>query len=338
MGEAQLLHIGNQALSQFAPVVLACHFARLVQLDLPGTHVQLIDRQRCSSLLLLDSRLHPFVVLPVHLQGLGNLRSRVGRQLSGQRHGVGLERQDPIGAEYFVLVGRTRLQTWDKDLPHAGRMAQAHRMPATVPDIEVAHHRDPPRIRRPHGEAHTLNAIDAGHLGPQATAEIAVITFSEQVQVHFTEQQLLEAVRVFGDLFTAGPLDFQQVRLPGLELPDKQPRDLARVQAADRLAAVARQHLDAQGLRQERADKLAAVLIIVWPENRERVMVLGAYQRFDVLGRRQCSQLRLQRFFICKAHDVSPPRAVFDIGASPLNSPCNPCKGTGNQVGRFSAS
>ncbi len=211
-------------------------------------------------------------------------------------------------------------------------------MSATVPDIEVAHHRHPPSIRCPHRKTHTLHAVDAGHLGTEAAAEVAVIAFGEQVQVHFTEQQLLEAIRVFRDLLATRPLDFQQVRLARVKVPDKQTGHLARVQATDLLATVAGQYLHTQRFRQERTDKLAAVIIIVWPENRERVMVFGAYQRFDVLGRRQCRQLRLQRFFICKAHDVSPPRAVFDIGASPLNSPCNPCRGTGNQVGRFSAS
>ena len=212
-------------------------------------------------------------------------------------------------------------------------------MATAIPDIEVAHHRNTPGVRRPYGEAHTLHAIDRGHLRAQAVAEVAVIAFGKQVQVHFPQQQLLEAVRVFGDLFATGPLDLQQVGLATAEMPDKQARHRGRVEAADRLATVATQHLDAQGLRQERTDKLAAVLIIIMgPENRERIMVLGAHQRFDVLGRRHCSQFWLQRFFIRKAHDVSPPRTDFDPGLSPLSKPCKPCKGTGSQVGRFSAS
>jgi hypothetical protein len=61
-------------------------------------------------------------------------------------------------------------------------MAQAHRMAAPVPDVEIADHRDPPGIRCPHGETHAIDAIDGLQLGAEATAQIAVIAFGEQVQ------------------------------------------------------------------------------------------------------------------------------------------------------------
>jgi hypothetical protein len=94
-----------------------------------------------------------------------------------------------------------------------------------------------------------------------------VIAFGEQVQVHLAQQQLLEAVRVFGDLFATGPLDLQQVRLAAAEMPDKQAWHLSRVEAADVLAAVPGQYLDTQGFRQEGANELAALLVIMGPED-----------------------------------------------------------------------
>ena len=165
-----------------------------------------------------------------------------------------------------------------------------------------------------------------------------MIAFGKQVQVHFPQQQLAEAVGIFGDLLTAGPLDFQQVGLASAEVPNKQAWHLGGIEAAKRLTCVTRQYLDTQGLGQERTDKLAALLVIMGPQDRKRIGVLGAHQRIDVLGRRQCSQLGLQRFSLCKTHDVSPPRTGLDIGVSPLSKPCSPCRGTGSQLGRFSAS
>lgn len=60
-------------------------------------------------------------------------------------------------------------------------------MPTTVPDVKIADHRDPSGVRRPHGEAHTLHAIDRLQLRAEATAQIPVIALGEQVQIHLAE-------------------------------------------------------------------------------------------------------------------------------------------------------
>ena len=141
-------------------------------------------------------------------------------------------------------------------------------------------------------------------MGAQAIAQLAVIAFGKQVQVHFPEQ-LAEAVGVFGDLLAAGPLDLQQVALAGREMPDKQAGNRGGIQAAKPVAAVTGQHLDTQGLRQECADNLAALLIVVGAEERKRIRMFGAHQGFNILGCRHDREFRLQRFFMCKAHDFS---------------------------------
>ncbi|KAF1029383.1 MAG: hypothetical protein GAK37_01794 [Pseudomonas sp.] len=283
VGEAQLLHIRDQPLGQFAPVVLARHLTRLVQLALPGTGVQFVDRQRCVDVLPLATGLHPVLVLPVHLQRRGHSGSGVGRQLGGQRYRVGLERQDTVGAEQFVLVGRARLQVRDKQLPHTGRMTQTHGVPAAVPHVEIAHHRHSPGVRRPHGKTHAVDTVHTGDLRTKATAEVAVVALGKQVQVHLTEQRA-KTVGIFGDLLTTGPLNLQPVSLLLAKAAHKQTRYGACRQHTQRFVTFTGQHLDAQGTRQKHTNKLPALPVIMRPQNGERVRVFGPHQRVNVLG------------------------------------------------------
>src|SRR5690606_22628445 len=146
------------------------------------------------------------LVLPLVLQRRLDPRTGVRRQRGRAGHRVGLQRQNPAMAEDLVLVALARLQTRNEQLPDARRIAQAHGMAAPVPAVEVAHHRDPPCVRRPERETHASDAIDTDALGAQAVAQIAMIALAEQVGVHLT-QQWTEAVGIFGFLLTAGPAD-----------------------------------------------------------------------------------------------------------------------------------
>ena len=64
VGEVELLHVGDQALGQFAPIVEARHFTQVIQLALPGAWVQFIDRQRRTVGMALGAVFHPLLVLP----------------------------------------------------------------------------------------------------------------------------------------------------------------------------------------------------------------------------------------------------------------------------------
>jgi hypothetical protein len=56
-----------------------------------------------------------------------------------------------------------------------------------IPVVELADHRDVARIRRPHREARAAPPVGAQRLCAQATAELAVPAFGDQVQVEFAE-------------------------------------------------------------------------------------------------------------------------------------------------------
>ncbi len=159
-------------------------------------------------------------------------------------------------------------------------------MAAPVPDVEIADHRDAPGIRCPHSETHTIDAIDGLQLGAEATAQIAVIAFGEQIQIHFAEQ-LTKAIGIFRHLLAAGPARAQQIG-PGLgEVPDKQPRGFGGGQFATFFTTVLVQHFNFQRTRQIGADELPAGTITVRAENGKRVAMFRTYQRVDVLRRRQ---------------------------------------------------
>jgi hypothetical protein len=59
-------------------------------------------------------------------------------------------------------------------------MAQAHRMAATVPDVEIADHRHPPAFGA-HTAKRTPSTPSTVISCAQAAAQVAVIAFGEQV-------------------------------------------------------------------------------------------------------------------------------------------------------------
>ncbi|MCY1401593.1 hypothetical protein D9M71_167140 [compost metagenome] len=240
-----------------------------------------------------------------------------------------------MGAENLVFVGVPGLQARDEQFPDACGVTQAHRVPAPVPDVEITDHRHPPGIRRPHGETHAVDAVHGFQLRAQAPAEVAVIAFGKQIQIHFAQQRT-EAVRIFCRLLAAGPTGTQQIRLRTFEMPDKQSRRLCGFKLAELLSGIPGQHLHTQGTRQIRANELPASAISVGAKNRKRIDMLGAHQCVDIPRPGQQRFFVMTLFLVRDTHDYSPPRS--EKGLSPLNNPYKPCNGTGNQVGRFSAS
>ncbi len=180
MGEAHLADIGNQALGQFPPVVLA---PLVTAFAAPGPGVQFIDRDRRFHTLQFAAAGHPVLVVPGEGPVVGHHRGGARRQFRGQGDGIGLERQYAVLAEDLVLVGSTDRQARHEQLPDAAVGAQAHGQPAAVPAVEVADHRDAAGIGGPDREAHALHAVDLAALGAKGLAEVAVAAFVEQIEV-----------------------------------------------------------------------------------------------------------------------------------------------------------
>ncbi|MOA56940.1 hypothetical protein D3C78_1810270 [compost metagenome] len=71
--------------------------------------MQFVDRQRRTGAVQFTALLQPLLVLPFEVQRLGDFRRGIGGQRRGQGHRIGLEWQDRLLAEDFILVGFARL-------------------------------------------------------------------------------------------------------------------------------------------------------------------------------------------------------------------------------------
>ncbi|MNM98353.1 hypothetical protein D3C81_1108820 [compost metagenome] len=322
VGEAQFLHIGHQALGQFTPVEITCHLARVIQFAAPRTWVQLIDRQGRVIGMALRALRHPVVVLPGVAERTRYLGRSARRQLGGAGQRVCLQGQYPVLAQHLELVGFAHPQARHEQFPYPGAVAQAHGVAAAVPVVEIAHHRHPPGVRRPHREAHAVDAISLDRLGAEAPGQVTVVAFGEQVQVHVAQLRA-EAVGVFGDLLATGPADLQQVRVCLIEVRGEQPRQAALLHFGEDAPVMPGQDAHIQGVGQEGADHLPARAVAMGAEYRKWIGVLGAGQGVEV------PLPKAAVFTRCNVHSDSPQVLI---------SPCRPCKGTASQLGRFSAS
>ncbi len=154
-----------------------------------------------------------------------------------------------------------------------------------------------------------------------------MIAFGKQIQVHFAEQRAI-AVRVFGDLLAACPIDFQLVGLSVFKMTDEETRDVAHLKLTQFAPVIRREQTHTQGAWQVGADELPAATIAMWAENRKRVTMFSTDQRIHV----HCGGHRLATHtgFVRCIHVGSP--------SDRCSNPRKPCSGTASQVGRFSAS
>jgi hypothetical protein len=170
MRESQIDHIRNQRFGQPLPV----RKAAIVRAT-PGGQMHLINRKRRAQFLTRRHRLR-----------LHGLRQRTDDRRRGWPHlaleavGIGLEwQQTAIAGAYFVLVAGPGRYPRQENFPDAAFPPQAHRMPTTVPGIEVADDTDALRIRRPDGKNGTRNAVDLTQMRPEAFEGAQVRAFGQ---------------------------------------------------------------------------------------------------------------------------------------------------------------
>ena len=326
MGEAHLADIGNQALGQFAPVVLAPFVTAFAA---PGPGVQFIDRDRRFHALQFAATGHPVLVMPGEGFVVGHHRGGARRQLRRQGDGVSLEWQHAVLAEDLVLVGSTNRQARHEQLPDAAVGAQAHGQPAAVPAVEVADHRDAAGIGGPDREAHALHAVDLAALGAKGLAEIAVAAFVEQIEVGLPQQET-EGIGILGFLHAAGPADDQLVGRGVFQPRDEQPGHSSRLHLGQGPTADAIDQLHAQGVGQEGADD-HALAIGMGTEHGEGIAVLAAGQRLGFGSREPGVVQGSDRSGVVIGHARAPDKRVSTMAATPRS-------GMLIQVGRLAAS
>src|SRR5688572_29852169 len=117
----------------------------------------LVDRDRRLARITGPAARHPGFVAPLEFGLAVQHRCRRRRSFRRESDRIGPEVEAAIGALDLELVAGAGVEAGHEKLPHAALVAQAHRMAAPVPIVEIADDADPARVRRPHRET------EAGH-------------------------------------------------------------------------------------------------------------------------------------------------------------------------------
>ncbi|MNS54752.1 hypothetical protein D3C72_875650 [compost metagenome] len=154
---------------------------------------------------------HPCVVRPGIGGGVVNDRSGGRRGLGAARHRVGLEYDGARVIGNGELVAIARHDAGNEQFPHAGRVAQAHGVAASIPTVEVAHDGDAARVWRPDRAAQAGHAVHLIQMRAQHGQGGAPVAAGQAGKIGIGQHRA-ESVGVGRELFGVGPLDGQLVR------------------------------------------------------------------------------------------------------------------------------
>ena len=187
---------------------------------LPASQVHLVDRDRRIDVVARRPLVHPGLVLPRPPEpGLAHHRTGRRRVFRTDPHRVGLERHDhPVTGADLVFVGCAFADAGQENLPYPGRTARAHRVHRAVPGVEIAHHRDPLRIRRPDGEMRAFHLVDGLQMRAQRFPQPPVAALAQQVFVELAQHRA-EPVGI--DELPAHPLGIRCLERVGLGRIDR---------------------------------------------------------------------------------------------------------------------
>ncbi len=172
MGVAGLGEISDQGLGR-VPVA---------ESGSPRPEVELVRRHRLGQDVAAGAGGHPLLVAPA-VRAFGHDGAGRRRNLGTLGHRIGLENPAAVAREDLVLVDRAGSEPGHEQLPDTAGAEAAQRVPLAVPRVEVADHANRARIRSPHGERHTADAVVMTHVRAECLPELLVPTLRDQVAV-----------------------------------------------------------------------------------------------------------------------------------------------------------
>ena len=180
MGEAKVAGVARQGVRKFAigqPAVTVATSPRS-EMDLVDRNrrVACIDRvgRRCGA------RQRRFIE---------NDRRGFGSHFCRKRHRIGFQRQQAtpvIGDREFVAVAHACAGNEQFPISVA---SHAHRVPAPVPEIEIADDGDSSCIGRKHDESGSLHAVHRHRMSAELVIQPLMSAFAEQIEIEIAENR-----------------------------------------------------------------------------------------------------------------------------------------------------
>ena len=286
MGVAHVEAVGDQLLRHLVPGEEAAVLAAS-----PRTGMHLVDRDRLVAEIRLAPEIAVRMVAPFVDQRPERDRGRRRPQFGAEGEGVGLQRQAvPVCADDLVLVGAASGYVGYEDFPDAGVAPQPHDVPAAVPVVEVADHRDATGVRRPDGEVDAADALVLDDVGAHLVEKPAVRALGDVVVVHRTEHRP-EGIGVRHPPVAAGVggVEPERLALADLQLAFEQPVLVASGQLAG-FPAGEREGGDGLGMRNEAAGDQPALRALLYAEYSEGIAVGARDERRDLAGRKSVAR------------------------------------------------
>lgn len=246
VGETEVRNILHKLVGQLAVGEIA---VILLGLAPPRAQVDLIKGKGRVGAMAFLTAAHPAPVAPLELPGVLDHRSKPGRALGEEGVGVGLDRRGRTERTLdLVFVERAGGHTGEENLPHATVVAPTHPMAATVPAIEVPHHRHVACVWRPHGKRDAVHLFHLGRVSAENLVAGEMFARSQRVGISVRDHRR-ETVGIVDVSFALGSGNPQAVRerRPGIrDRADEEALVVDLLELGDHLTAAGVQDLDAK--------------------------------------------------------------------------------------------
>src|SRR5579862_4102071 len=137
-----------------------------------------------------STRFQPFGIAPGVAIEIADDRGGVGAKFGGERVRIRFERETVFHAgDDLEFVQRALGEFGNKKFPDAAFATGAHRIYATVPGIEIAHHADPASVGGPNGEMHSSDSGYFTEVGTQLLIFLVVRSFAGKIEIEIGEDR-----------------------------------------------------------------------------------------------------------------------------------------------------
>ena len=192
----------------------------------PGSEVHFINRDRRIKLIRLLARRRLLDLFRQPADKRGALRAHL--RFKSVR--VGFHPQVAVSIDKLEFIQLAVQRAGNKQLPDAGLFAQAHRMTATVPVVELADNRYPAGVRRPNREARADHAVHSVGMRAQRFIRTQMRAFRQQPDIEILQQRA-KTIRVINQVLLPVPGDGQLIAKRIFAARQNAAEETARVEA-----------------------------------------------------------------------------------------------------------